>query len=630
MTSATTEIAPNAQARLHLRPNRSMILPWVAIALYVLLGFGITWQHEPWADEAHSWLLARDASLVELWTRLLHYEGTPGLWQTLLHILIRLGTPYAAFNFISMTAGALAAWLLIAHAPFPTVIRILLPFTYYLFFQYAVVARSYSLLPVLTFGCAALYLNARRRPLPFTILACLLAAVSLDGFILSAVIYGSFLHDNWREPDRNERKQVSVLACSGIFLLTLFLLAWAAWPAANNQFVTHLNFSLGRLFTLTPAMFRYAFTGEWVTMAAVIALSLPLLWRGRMLFAFLAASLGLCLAHSLVYVDVWHIGAIFLAWLFCLWIAALRTPVTPFATGAILLVIGFQGYWAVRTVRYDWNQAYSGSRDAAHFLDAHPGITGRGVYLTGYSAEAIKPWFSLRDLNRFTHSNRPAWWDWSDRERGDDPAPLLTTGGFGYFLAGYKLPSEKERWADVASLAGFRLLKHFEGNLFWRTSILEGESFDLYQQTGGPPLQELLSSLEMANPSARRQLLSGLHNAEANAWRWTDQTFSLALLRPAGAEADGARLTLRLFIPDSQIRDLGPMTLRAFVNGRALGTAYTYSTPGDVTFMADVPAADLSSALPVFRFTFDKVRTPSGNENRRLSAIAKSISIEKK
>jgi len=103
-------------------------------------------------------------------------------------------------------------------------------------------------------------------------------------------------------------------------------------------------------------------------------------------------------------------------------------------------------------------------------------------------------------------------------------------------------------------------VQHSKGTCFWRTSILEAESFDLYQQIGGPPLEDLQSSLEMAAPTARRQLLSGLHSPEANAWRWTDKSFSLALLRPAGAKADGARLTLRLFIPDSQIRDLGPMT----------------------------------------------------------------------
>jgi len=63
----------------------------------------------------------------------------------------------------------------------------------------------------------------------------------------------------------------------------------------------------------------------------------------------------------------------------------------PFVTWAFLLVIGFQGYWAVRTVRYDWSQAYSGSREAAHFLTAHPEITAQGVYLTGYRPKPLSP-----------------------------------------------------------------------------------------------------------------------------------------------------------------------------------------------------------------------------------------------
>ena len=59
--------------------------------LYALLSAFTAYRHEPWADEAQSWLLARDAGLIQLWTKLLHYEGTPGLWQTLLHVLIRIG-----------------------------------------------------------------------------------------------------------------------------------------------------------------------------------------------------------------------------------------------------------------------------------------------------------------------------------------------------------------------------------------------------------------------------------------------------------------------------------------------------------------------------------------------------------
>src|ERR1700749_1246002 len=42
--------------------------------------------HEKWADEAQSWLLARDLSLKTLWLRELRYEGSPGLWHTILWV----------------------------------------------------------------------------------------------------------------------------------------------------------------------------------------------------------------------------------------------------------------------------------------------------------------------------------------------------------------------------------------------------------------------------------------------------------------------------------------------------------------------------------------------------------------
>src|ERR1700726_2155739 len=153
MTSNTAPAVLSKPVRFEVR---SRTVAYTAIIVYAILGSCTAYRHEPWADEGHSWLLARDAGLWRLWSTLLHYEGTPGLWQTLLHISIQLGLPYSALNFISMAAGTGAAWLGMSYAPWPLFIRVALPFTYYLFYQYAVIARSYALLPVLTFGCAIL------------------------------------------------------------------------------------------------------------------------------------------------------------------------------------------------------------------------------------------------------------------------------------------------------------------------------------------------------------------------------------------------------------------------------------------------------------------------------------------
>lgn len=48
----------------------------IVLGLYVLLSGWITHFHEPWADEAQSWLIARDSSLSDLFLKRLHYEGT--------------------------------------------------------------------------------------------------------------------------------------------------------------------------------------------------------------------------------------------------------------------------------------------------------------------------------------------------------------------------------------------------------------------------------------------------------------------------------------------------------------------------------------------------------------------------
>ncbi len=62
----------------------------LALAYSVIVAVAIR-THEPWADEAQSWLIARDANLLEIWTKLVRLEGSPGLWHSLLHVLISLG-----------------------------------------------------------------------------------------------------------------------------------------------------------------------------------------------------------------------------------------------------------------------------------------------------------------------------------------------------------------------------------------------------------------------------------------------------------------------------------------------------------------------------------------------------------
>jgi hypothetical protein len=441
------------------------VLPSCALAFYAIVVAAAISHHEPWPDEAHSWLLARDASLFDLWTRLLHYEGTPGLWQTLLHVLASLRLPYASLNAASGLLGITAAWLLVRYSPLPLPIRLLLPFTFFLCYQYAVIARSYSAIPVLLFACAIFYKN---RAVAFTAALSLLALVSLHGLVLSACI--------WLTLHPKPFTRLSARS-SAAYALAVALAIWSAWPAQDVTFITGRNFSPGHFRTVTAAAFSEGFTGTWYLSLAALVLSVPFLWRGRSLVFFLLAGISLCAAFAIVYAQVWHYGLLFLAWVFALWIAAHNARPGVLATIAMLAVAAFQLPWTAASIAYDWANPYSGARDAALYLRG-ANIPHRELYGIGYACVAIQPYFSS---NIFANWNT-SFWDWSSRNHSLAGLDRLYQLRPAYVIVGHTSMAETVFWNHAVKKSGYVPIKHFEGNLFWRDDVLEPDSFDLFRR----------------------------------------------------------------------------------------------------------------------------------------------------
>jgi hypothetical protein len=599
-------------------------LIYLALGAYALLVAFTILRHEPWADEAQSWLLGRDASLAQLWGQLLHYEGTPGLWQTLLHALIRLGLPYSAYNFVSASLGLAAVYLLLRYAPLPLYIRLLLPFTYYLCYQYAVIARSYSLIAPLLFAIAAVYPYAPRRPGLMTVLLGLLAGVSVHGFLISACIwvtlYGSmFLR--WNRLPSKERVRLAVVASAYWCVLLFFLVC--AWPARDVAFAEHRGLANLRILPdVAKAGLAGAFTGYWITALVLIALSLPFLWRGGGWLFFALATTAVCLFGTIVYAQLWHFGVLFLAWLFAIWISAYKTRVTAPTLIALLAAVGFQCYWAAAAMRYDWSQAYSGSLAAARYLRQNS-LPAGGLYAIGYPSTALQPYFPANIYSDF-HAGAPqAYWDWSKRNTADDPAALFASERRDMVLVGYKALPEKQRWADLLALLGYGITQHFDGSTFWQTGVFEFESYDLYRKTSDP---RAASSVNMADPRDAAQLLKGFYNIDAGKSRWTAGNFSVLLKAPPGSDRNGAELSLTLYIPGVEIQKLGPMTLSADVGGHEL-PARTYSQSNEFTYSAHVPAAALRTGFGAVNFRLDKSAVGLSGDARELGVVVIAVGL---
>src|SRR5204863_9303328 len=129
----------------HRAPRRmKRWIPPIALAVYAIGVAIIELHHEPWRDEADCWLLARDAGFATFFHRM-GLSGTPGLWHLLLVPFARLGLPYATQAVLHVAIAVAAAAVVLWRAPLPLGTRVLLVFSYYLAYEYAVIVRSYAL-----------------------------------------------------------------------------------------------------------------------------------------------------------------------------------------------------------------------------------------------------------------------------------------------------------------------------------------------------------------------------------------------------------------------------------------------------------------------------------------------------
>ena len=446
---------------------------WTRIDSPILAGYavvvavGIRW-HEPWADEAQSWLLARDNSWPELMLHRLHYEGTPGLWHTLLWILVRLHVSYEGMHWFAGGCAVIGIVLLLRFAPFPFWLRALLPFTFWLAYQNAVVARSYVLFTPFAFAAAALLRSPVRRPLAVAAVLGLMANISLHGFVASvgfatAVAFGA----------RREQHSATSAGLVSSWLPAAALLAafWLGaivvmYPAPDADFggarnVERAAAALSGAFGDHGPAAAPATSGElhpqppvrplrthaqavWRAVAHILGLltyplsAIPLL--GLAVCAFVVAEaqvssqirwlmpwLLMVIVFTVVALRPHHAGMLAVAFVAALWMlwpeqappAGFRLWLHRLTLIALAAICLEQISWTLHAVRADVHGHYCGDLATAQFLVAH----ARGKRVAGFAYESIGPvaWFSGP-----IYINQPhACWLWSSNARVNAQAPAV-------------------------------------------------------------------------------------------------------------------------------------------------------------------------------------------------------------
>ncbi|MFZ3211167.1 MAG: hypothetical protein WA188_06590 [Terriglobales bacterium] len=466
----------------------------IVFAAYAILVFAGISHHEPWFDEAQSWLMARDLGIVDLLFHQIRYEGTPGLWLSLLWIANAFHLPYAALGIIGGLCASAGIFIFLRFAPFPEPIKFLLPFSFFAAYQYAVVARSYTLIPLLTFLAAHLYRWAQAKTYRFVVALALLANVSAHGTAIAigiAAAYGWEVLGVWSSFDAITRRRH--LFAAAIFGVTVAAIVAIVFPPADGNFYAFYRQPTAALAVYTTIS---AIAGALVG-SGVISFALALLFavwcftRGKIAAFILPVGLMLALFFR-VWAQPWHHGTLLFAMLAALWIAwptaTERYQFTRLSRASYLVVTGvligtlcFQLVWTSKTFIYDWSHPFSGSLDAAKYLKS-VGADRKRTCALGFSTTAVLPYFQDNIFINEARPDRTAFWHWSQGNDVTQQPELLLALMPEFTIVGWKQDEEVAAYDRFMREAGYSLVHESIGEMYFKDVVQQPDTYRIYKR----------------------------------------------------------------------------------------------------------------------------------------------------
>jgi hypothetical protein len=462
-------------------------------------------RHEPWFDEGQAWLLARDATLWDLLAHRVRYEGTPGLWHAILWLLSRAGMPFTCLWMVSAALACGGAWIVLTRAPFPFWLRVGVVFSYFMAYQYAVVARNYALDLLLIPLIAATFASRLQRPVLYGVLLGLLANANAHSFVIAAALFCEFLVALWH---RGGWRQGDFAGCAAYGALSAAA-ALQAWPPADAGFAPAPEVLRGVMMTAEAFIDRLEvwnptlpgrkslFWGFGISILLLIP-SLLLCVRAGIAVLVGAVFAGLLAFSILKFANAWHAGVLYLFWVFAIWIgwsslgtftAARRSAIVA----SVAAIVSVNVYYTAAATLRDIREPYSAGPAAAQALAAARQPRDDAIAAAGIKTFAVQPWFTANAFANYQNgAANPAYYTWRTGENFktfvtlDRWRAIVDSGIYGVLLLSLDFMSGDEigRYVAVARDAGFCKSAELPGNLIWKTYARESDAMLVFTRCG--------------------------------------------------------------------------------------------------------------------------------------------------
>jgi hypothetical protein len=363
-----------------------------------------TLRHTMWRDELQIFQLGLGTnSLFDLFNRL-KYEAHGSLWDGLVWLITRVTTDPAWMQVLQAVLAA-GVWIVIYRwSPFTRVEKFLLLLSYFLFFEYFVMSRSYVLVALIGFAFVAVRQHQPQRIVLAWLLLGLLANLVMhatiwsmalaaffaieqrereSAFYIGAALYLAFLafgiatmipaadYGPWGQDVGFDPTR---LARTLVFPLGALVPVNPEWIGNAREFLNGSSVALPSFWNPNPTAYVRANTDQPVWLSLVFAAPLIACWlisRERIRVAEFATFYGGVLAFA----TLWnfagasrHHGIVFLALLASAWLARAKFAGDRWSAWTLrsLLLVGAVG--GILTLASEL-RPFSQSRNAAQWLN---------------------------------------------------------------------------------------------------------------------------------------------------------------------------------------------------------------------------------------------------------------------
>jgi len=233
----------------------------VVLAIYMVLSCCLICFHEPWYDEAQAWMIAREASYSDILFFLPHYESHPPLWHLILSIPAKLGMPYEiSLKTINLIFMFLAVALIEFKSPFSNWIKTFLPFTFFIFYQFGIISRPYSMMTLAMVLCALTFKKRDEKPIRFILSLAFLCLTSDYGIAIAGGMTLAWLFDIFLREKKNFLREIfsgNFPRLTGLICLLILaiLLALEVAPSSDTTVILESSvlYKFYMVFLVAPA-----------------------------------------------------------------------------------------------------------------------------------------------------------------------------------------------------------------------------------------------------------------------------------------------------------------------------------------------------------------------------------------